>query len=211
MMDLTVTLVPINLRGVEEPKQTERFKLTAVSADAEFCLNVKCRSPFAKFKVLISVTNFNNDYLQVTVCSRYDSVCVINAHGQKEINFDGFAKHDDEGATVPFVVGPLFSAVSAGRRVRDAVHAIERHETVAKVFINEAYLKGVWSALKRLIYNDNDEDKYESDLVNNVVKFINVDKTDISARSANVSKWVPAINYVTGKQLLTVLFIFKFN
>jgi hypothetical protein len=205
-MDLTVTLVPINLHGVEEPKQIERFKLTAVCADAEFCLNVKCRSPFAKFKVLISVTNFDNEYLQATVCSRYNSVCVVNAHGKKEINFDGFAKYDDEGATVPFVVGPLFSAESVGRPVRAAVHAIECYETVVKVFINEAYTKGVWRSLKKLY-----DDKYESDLVNNVVKFINVNKTNINVRRANVSKWVPAINYVTGKQLLTVLFIFKFN
>ncbi|AGR57173.1 hypothetical protein [Choristoneura rosaceana nucleopolyhedrovirus] len=207
-MDITMTLVPINLRGVEEPTRSERFKLAPVCADTEFCLTVKCRSPFAKFKVLISVTNFKEKHLQATVCSRYDSVCVINTPGQQEILFDGFAKPDDEGATVPFVVGPLFAARAAGCRVRAAVDAIEKQETVVKMFINEAYFKSVWGALRQLFFSDNE---YESKLVDNVVQFVSVDKAHISARGANSSKWVPAINYKTGKQLLTVLFIIKFN
>nr|ABQ12361.1 unknown [Antheraea pernyi nucleopolyhedrovirus] len=206
-MDLTVTLVPINLRGVEEPARSECFKLTSVSDDAKFCLNVKCRSPFAKFKVLISVTNFANQHLQATVCSRHDSVCVVNSRGQREIVFDGFPKPDDEGATLPFVVGPVFCCAAA-QRVRAAVDAIERQTTEVKVFINEAHIKSAWNVLAQLFYYS---DNYESDLANNVEKFINVDKTDISVRGTNATQWVPAINYVTGRQLLTVLFIFKFN
>lgn len=206
-MDLTVTLVPINLCGIEEPKHSESFKLTPACADSDFCLSVKCRSPFAKFKILISVTNFNENHLQVTVCSRHDAVCIINAPGQREILFDGFTKSDDDGATVPLIVGPLFAVQRVGRQVRAAINAIEDYETSVKLFINEAYLKNAWGVLRGLFYSDNNE----SELANNVVKFINVNKSDISARCANTSKWVPAINYVTGRQLLTILFIFKFN
>ncbi|AAP29809.1 unknown [Choristoneura fumiferana multiple nucleopolyhedrovirus] len=206
-MDITVTLVPINLRGVEEPTHKECFKLASVCANAEFCLTVKCRSPFAKYKVLISVTNFKEKHLQATVCSRYDSLCVINTPGQQQILFDGFAKPDDEGATVPLVVGPLFAARSAGCRVRAAVNAIEQQQTVVKIFINEAYLKSAWGALRGLFFSDNE---YELKLVNSVVEFVSVNKAHNSARGANSSKWVPASNYKTGRQLLTVLFIFRF-
>ncbi|AAK85578.1 hypothetical protein [Epiphyas postvittana nucleopolyhedrovirus] len=208
-MDLTITLIPISLKNIEEPKRSECFKLTSMREDAEFCLNVKCRSPFAKFKVLISITNFNNEHLQATVCSQYDSVCIMNPCSQQEIIFDGFIKHDDEGVTVPFIVGPLFSLCESVvmPHVRATVDAIERLQTVLKVFINEAYLKGARTTLKKLLFSDNNE----SDLVNNIVNFINVDKIECSEKYVNVTKWVPAINYVTGKQLLTVLFIFKFN
>lgn len=206
-MEITVTLVPINLRGAEEPKRSQRFRLKPLCAAAEVCLAVKCRSPFAKFKVLISVTNFDNKHLQATVCSRRAAVCVVNAPGQREVVFDGFAKPDDEGATVPLVVGPLFAARQAGRCVRAAVDAIQRQQTVLKVFINEAYLQSAWGAVRGLFFSDNN---HESDLVSNVGKFISVDETDIGARGANASKWVPAVNYVTGRRLLTVLFIFKF-
>ncbi|AHD25620.1 ac17 [Choristoneura murinana nucleopolyhedrovirus] len=207
-MEITVTLVPINLRGVEEPTRNEYFKLTPVCADAEFYLTVKCRSPFAKYKVLISVTNFKEKHLQATVCSRYDSVCVINSPGQQQILFDGFAKPDDEGATVPLVIGPLFAARSAGYRVRAAVDAIEQQKTVVKIFINEAYLKSAYSALRGLFFSDN---VYDIELVNSVVEFVSVNKAHNGARGANSSKWVPAINYKTGKPLLTLLFIFRFN
>ncbi|QDL57074.1 hypothetical protein QKQ66_gp140 [Dione juno nucleopolyhedrovirus] len=206
-MDIIVTLVPINLRGVEEPKLSENFKLTRMRTDAEFCLTVKCRSPFAKFKVLISVGNFEEAHLQITVCSRSDAVCVVNAPGQRQVVFDGFAKRDDEGATVPLVVGPLFAAQRADDGVRAAVHAINQQQTAIKMFINQAYLKNVWGALRNMLYSDN----HESDLANNVDKYISVDETDVVVRGTNASQWVPAINYVTGRQLLTVLFIFKFN
>ncbi|AUR45153.1 hypothetical protein Spob122 [Spilosoma obliqua nucleopolyhedrosis virus] len=208
-MDITVTLVPINLKGVEEPKRSERFSLTPVCADAEFCLTVKCRSPFAKFKVLISITNFAEKHLQATVCSRYDAVCVVNTPDQREIVFDGFAKPDDEGVTVPFLVGPLFAVRHAGRRqVRLAVNAIERQETMLKMFVNEAYIKTAWGALRGLFIRDNQEDV---DLASNVAKFTSVTKLDIiNAKSVNASNWVPAINYVTGRQLFTLVFIFKF-
>nr|UIX56261.1 HycuOrf-135 hypothetical protein [Hyphantria cunea nucleopolyhedrovirus]UIX56407.1 HycuOrf-135 hypothetical protein [Hyphantria cunea nucleopolyhedrovirus] len=207
-MDITVTLVPINLEGVEEPKRSEHFTLTPVCANAEFCLTVKCRSPFAKFKVLISITNFLEKHLQATVCSRHDAVCVVNTPGQREIVFDGFAKPDDEGVTVPFVVGPLFAVRHAGRQVRVAVNAIERQETMLKMFINEAFLKNAWGALRGLFIGDNQE---EHQLANNVAKFISLTKLDINAKSVNASNWVPAINYVTGKQLFAAVFIFKFK
>ncbi|AAN28094.1 hypothetical protein QKT50_gp016 [Rachiplusia ou multiple nucleopolyhedrovirus] len=210
-MNLKVILTPINLKGEEEPNCVERITIMPCSLiDTEICLNVRCRSPFAKFKVLIIVDGFDNDYIQATFCSIRDSVTIVNKSNEKHVTFDGFVRPDDEGTTMPYVIGPLYSvdaAFAADRKVKNVVDSIQNQQTMLKVFINEANVYNKWNMLKGLIYNNNNE----SVLVNNVVKFIKVDKNYNINKKNNVTKWVPALNYFTGRQLLTILFIFKFK
>ncbi|AGA16172.1 hypothetical protein [Thysanoplusia orichalcea nucleopolyhedrovirus] len=210
-MNLKVILVPINLQGEEEPERVERATVTPHSViDTEICFSVKCRSPFAKFKVLIVIDNFDSAFIQATFCSIKNSVTIVNNSNQKHITFDGFVRADDEGTTTPYIVGPLYSVdvIGGDRRVRDVVNSIETQQTLLKVFINEANVHNKWNMLKTIVYNRN-----ESVLVDNVVKFIKVDKNYNvnNVKKNNVTKWVPALNYFTGKQLLTILFIFKFK
>nr|WRK22990.1 hypothetical protein [Bombyx mori nucleopolyhedrovirus] len=210
-MNLKVILTPINLKGEEEPDCVERITITPCSLmDTEICLNVKCHSPFAKFKVLIIVDGFDSAYIQATFCSISDSVTIVNKINEKHVTFDGFVRPDDEGTTMPYVIGPLYSVNAAGadRKVKDMVNSIQNQQTMLKVFINEANVYNKWNMLKGLIYNNNNN---ESVLVNNVVKFIKVDKNYNINKRTNVTKWVPAVNYFTGRQLLTILFIFKFK
>lgn len=76
-----------------------------------------------------------------------------------------------------------------------------------KVFINEVNVYNKWNMFKGLIYNNNNEFV----LVNNVVKFIKVDKNYNINKKNNVIKWVFVLNYFMGRQLLIILFIFKFK
>ncbi|QCF61028.1 ac17 [Troides aeacus nucleopolyhedrovirus] len=209
-MNLKVILTPINLKGEEEPNCVERITITPCSLiDTEICLNVKCRSPFAKFKVIIIVDGFDSAYIQATFCSISDSVTIVNKSNEKHVTFDGFVRPDDEGTTMHYVIGPLYfvDAAVADRKVKDVVDSIQNQQTMLKVFINEANVYNKWNLLKGLIYNNNNE----SVLVNNIVKFIKVDKNYNINKKNNVTKWVPALNYFTGRQLLTILFIFKFK
>ena len=198
------------MKGEEEPNCVERITIMpCILIDTEICLNVRCRSPFAKFKVLIIVDGFDSAYIQATFCSISDSVTIVNKSNEKLVTFDGFVRPDDEGTTMPYVIGPLYSvdAAVADRKVKDVVDSIQNQQTMLKVFINEANVYNKWNMLKGLIYNNNNE----SVLVNNVVKFIKVDKNYNINKKNNVTKWVPALNYFTGRQLLTILFIFKFK
>ncbi|ANF29769.1 ORF-121 [Catopsilia pomona nucleopolyhedrovirus] len=225
----TVTILPLFNNDGDDSKKTNGGN----DNNTEICLNIKCFSPFAKYKVLISVEGFDAPYVQATFCTRSDSVAIINKRNEKQIIFDGFVKSDDEGTTVPFMVGPLYSVMAnqflqnndgsddedeekKKRKVVDIVNAIESKQTMIKIFINEANVNNKWDMFKQLFISKNILD-YESILVNNVVKFMNsVDKNgDVnynSNKTTNVTKWVPvASNFVTGKRLLTVLFILKFK
>ncbi|ABL75961.1 Mv-ORF9 peptide [Maruca vitrata nucleopolyhedrovirus] len=215
-MNLKVTLTPINLNGEEESNSVEHITLTPSVEhitlmprniiDTEICLNVKCRSPFAKFKVSIVIDSFDSAYIQATFCNIKESVTIVNKSNEKRVMFDGFVRPDDEGITLPHIIGPSIDSIVAGRKVKDVVNSIQNQQTLLKVFINEANMYNKW--LKKLICNNNDE----SVLVNNVLKFIKVDNNYVNInKKNNVTKWVPALNYCTGRQLLTILFVFKFK
>lgn len=64
-----------------------------------------------------------------------------------------------------------------------------------KVFINEVNVYNKWNMFKGLIYNNNNEFV----LVNNVVKFIKVDKNYNINKKNNVIKWVFVLNYFMGR------------
>ncbi|USC25869.1 hypothetical protein [Palpita vitrealis nucleopolyhedrovirus] len=216
-MNLIVKLTPIDVKGKEQLNCVERYVLSPCTLiDTDICLNVKCCSPFARYKVLIIVNNQKNKFIQTTFCSFNNSVTIVNKLNDKRIIFDGFVKFDDEGVTTPFVIGPLYSVnvndvVKCS--VKDVVNKIQKKQTLLKVFINEANVYNRWNVFKKLIYNNNNNDVI---LTNRVNKFININKNyknyvNYNRTINNDTKWVPAINYITGKQLLTILFIFKFT
>ncbi|AKN81076.1 hypothetical protein [Lonomia obliqua multiple nucleopolyhedrovirus] len=209
-MDLMLKLIPINLKGEEEQEQIVNITPTIFNGRyTEICYNIKCRSPFAKFKVLIIINNFTEKYIQATFCNDRDNVSIVNGHEQRQIIFDGFVALDDEGSTVPFVIGPLFSVQSSERdmttnvKVRDIVNKISNKQTMLKVFFNEA---NVFNTRKNKVNNFIDllfkGLKQESSLIDNVVKFntnLNINSDAVIFRKSNLTRWVPALNYCTGK------------
>ncbi|AOT85592.1 cyun134 [Cyclophragma undans nucleopolyhedrovirus] len=235
MMNLKVILTPINLQGQEEAEQRFAATLTPKNVDTEICYSVKCRSPFAKFKTVVVIDWFDDDNnavaaVQATFCDRRHALSIVNKDNCKNLTFDGFVKADDEGTTVPHIIGPLFSLQKTNdsrrrRRVVEVVEGIQRKQTELKVFINQANNIGnKWGMLKELLFNYRVQN--ESVLLNDIANFIKCndntkindddddddDDDDInSVVRYNTTKWVPELNYVTGRRLLNVLFIFKFK
>jgi hypothetical protein len=263
-MNFKITLVPI-IGGLKENQKEnngdvgETFNVTVAettaissssSSSREICLNVKCPSPFVKFKMSILIDQFDEDCVQATFCNGNDTVAIVNCDKhQRYIYFDGFIKMDDEGATVPFVVGPLYSINiennnnnNGNRKVCDIVKLIESQQTPLKIFINEAKpittpTLTFWNKFKKILNNFNDDntnndnnnnnDNEECMLIENIAKFINcynVNSTNSSSSSSsnnyineyhrnhiNKTQWIPVLNHSTGKNLLTILFIFKFT
>lgn len=224
-MNLRIILTPINLQGQEEAEQRFAATLTPKSVDAEICYNVKCRSPFAKFKIVVVIYGFDDAAIQATFCDRRRALSIVNNVHCKRVTFDGFVKTDDEGTTVPHVIGPLFSLQKTDggrrrrRRVAEIVQEIEAKQTELKVFINQVNYcsnNDRWCVFKLLNYRVD----HDSILLNDLANFIKCydddedsDDTTVTTSTVkiNTTKWVPALNYATGRRLLNVLFIFKFK
>jgi hypothetical protein len=219
-MNLELKLIPINLEGKEdECLQTTSLRRRCFGddqEDIEICYSVKCRSPFAKYKLIIVIDGFENEaFIQATFCSKSNNVTIVNKTHQNKIMFDGFVDNTDEGATIPFKIGPLYSTNKniMDYMVTDIVKKIEEKQTILKVFINEAHTFNKWNKFKGLFFN---QFFNEHQLIDNVEKFckegINCVTRDINytTRNINVTKWVPALNYVTGKKIINIMFIFKF-
>ncbi|UZE89801.1 BV-EC31 [Parapoynx stagnalis nucleopolyhedrovirus] len=219
-MNLTIKLTPISLDGTEENEnraQSVSIMPSFIDDDEEICFNVKCHSPFSKFKLTMVIEDFEEAYLQATFCNNSNNITIVNTFQQKKLIFDGFII-DDEGVTKPFIIGPLFSInqnVVVDSNICNVVKKIEEKQTLLKVFINEANVFSKWNKFKGLFFNNLIN---ENLLINNVAKFCS-DSDDVECSSSssgsnkinNVTKWVPVLNYFTGKKLLNILFIFKFN
>ncbi|AVA31197.1 ac17 [Oxyplax ochracea nucleopolyhedrovirus] len=226
-MNIKISLIPICEQQKQEMKHSElnvsstpcyddnniNFKVNTNNL-IDVCFSVKCRSPFAKFKVLIVVDNFNCNFIQATFCAGNNVTALINKNNEKVVTFDGFAKFD-EGTTMPFLIGPLYCVRENENNiaVKSIVDTIENRKTMLKLFINEAkiknklHVKPLFFVTKSRI--NNEEFLLYKEIMDFVVKNKNSDDNFV-VKSTNITKWVPVLDCETGKRLLTVLFIFKF-
>lgn len=213
-MNIKIVLVPINIEGKEEKEGIQTTSLTPHSADedTEICYSVKCRSPFAKFKLIIVIDDFKETFIQATFCNNSNNITIVNKFQKDKIMFDGFV-NNDEGVTVPFVIGPLYSVNHnvLDTKVSNVAKRIQEKLTLLKVFINEAHIINKWNIFKGVFFNNFFDEEL---LIDNVTKFCGEnfnDDVNYTTRNINVTKWVPVLNYVTGKKLINILFIFKFK
>jgi Protein of unknown function (DUF1251) len=222
-MNLTIKLTPISLEGKEDTEDCAQIISITSSgtegADEEICFNVKCHSPFSKFKLTMVIEDFAESHIQATFCNNSNNITIVNMFQQNKLIFDGFVI-DDEGVTSPFIIGPLFSINQndvIDSNVGSVVKKIEEKQTLLKVFINEALEYSKWNKFKGLFFNNLNN---ENLLIDNVAKFCSDSSGDVKCISScssgsnkinNVTKWVPVLDYITGKKLINILFIFKFN